>query len=150
MSNDTRHWSNEPLRVGEYDVPVQFRVTAPSAEEARGRVAHIVASDQFERSIVPMYVGARPRHLLVTLTNNLPIAIDITDSIDMLQTCAGAFAVAVGERMGERNESAEDAFESVTADYTRAEIEEAAFEAVQVFLSSIGVPFERMPEDEET
>lgn len=55
-------WFHQPLRNGEYDVPVMFRVTAPSIDEATTLVADIVAKDPLlvpdkgPSHIVPMYV----------------------------------------------------------------------------------------------
>lgn len=52
-------WYDQPLRDGEFDVPVMFRVTAASAEDAREKVANIIRRDRFESTIVPMYLAPR-------------------------------------------------------------------------------------------
>jgi hypothetical protein len=50
-------WHDAPLREGEYDVPVMFRVTATSDLAAHALVQRIVETDpRLERNIVSMYV----------------------------------------------------------------------------------------------
>lgn len=49
-------WWEAPLRPGEFDVPVMFRVTADDEVTAREKVQRIVYDDQFERHIVPIWV----------------------------------------------------------------------------------------------
>lgn len=53
------HWSEEPLRQGEYDVPVMFRLTAESQEDAERVAVEIVADmarGRGENHIFPAYV----------------------------------------------------------------------------------------------
>ncbi len=64
--------------------------------------------------------------------------VDITDVLARLSKTLGAFEDAVGERMAETGEDEEDAIEALTANYTRAECEEAGAEAAGVFLTEIG------------
>lgn len=52
----TPEWSGQPLREGEHDVAVMFRVTGASKADARRVVVRIITRDQLENTIVPMYV----------------------------------------------------------------------------------------------